>query len=193
MSQDDTRSTRRAFLLDLFHQAAGPAGKAFAALATEPPARPKSLLRPPGALPEALFLERCYRCGCCVDVCPPQALQSWNGLDTKLSGTPYIDPDVQGCILCGNLSCMDACPSGALERIDRAQIRIGLAQVNTDRCRRSRGDECRECIARCPVGEAAIRLDGNGAIQVNAVGCAGCGTCQEACPERPRAITIRKA
>jgi len=35
----------------------------------------RTLLRPPGALPEDEFLARCIRCGECMKVCPTNALQ----------------------------------------------------------------------------------------------------------------------
>ncbi|MDE0684147.1 MAG: 4Fe-4S binding protein, partial [Candidatus Poribacteria bacterium] len=34
----------------------------------------RNLLRPPGALPEAEFLEKCHRCGNCVKNCPANAI-----------------------------------------------------------------------------------------------------------------------
>jgi ferredoxin-type protein NapG len=82
----------------------------------EPLASPRSVLRPPGALPEAAFLRTCYRCGSCMDACPVHALQPVQGQDEDLAGTPQLDPDLQICEKCPALPCVHACPSGALVR-----------------------------------------------------------------------------
>lgn len=153
-------------------------------------------LRPPGALPERSFLETCFRCGQCTDSCPADAIQLWEGDDEDLRGTPFIDPDKRGCVICDELSCMKGCPSGALRLVDRLSIRIGLAHVDHNLCLRNVGDECTTCIDMCPISSTAIRLDDGGRIEVlnpreHDRGCTGCGVCQEYCPTRPkRAIRI---
>ena len=50
------------------------------------------ILRPPGALKEELFLDRCARSGECVKVCPVQAIKVHSSEDARLAGLPYIDP-----------------------------------------------------------------------------------------------------
>lgn len=117
-------------------------------------------------------------------------------LDEPIRGTPYVDPDKQACVICDELACMKACPSGALKLVDRFAIRMGLAEVNHDLCVRSEGEDCRICIERCPLGDIAIRLDGAGRVLVidpefTGQGCTGCGVCQQHCPTRPlRAIVV---
>jgi MauM/NapG family ferredoxin protein len=148
-------------------------------------------LRPPGALPEKEFLDTCYRCGNCVDVCPARAIRTTSSDDLERAGTPYIDPDLAACVVCDELACMKACPSGALKLVDRPQaIRIGLAIVNHDRCVRSTGEDCTLCIEKCPFGTEAIDLDKDGRIEVKSPGCVGCGVCQFYCPPTPKAIRI---
>ncbi|MFQ5411299.1 MAG: 4Fe-4S dicluster domain-containing protein [Phycisphaerae bacterium] len=153
-------------------------------------------LRPPGALSERSFLETCFRCGQCADNCPADAIVLWEGDDEDLRGTPYIDPDKRGCVICDELSCMKGCPSGALKRLDRLAIRIGLARVDHSLCLRSTGDDCTTCIDMCPISSTAIGLDADGRVAVvnpekTGQGCTGCGVCQEYCPTRPkRAIRI---
>lgn len=156
----------------------------------------RAQLRPPGALAEREFLSTCYRCGSCADACPAQAIALTGDRDEETNGTPYIDPGARACVVCDELACMKACPSGALKEVDRFGIRIGLAVVDHDICLRSGGDQCRVCIDRCPLGEVAIGLDDCGRIAVikpaeNGRGCIGCGVCQEACPTKPaKAIRV---
>ncbi|MBI4579988.1 MAG: 4Fe-4S dicluster domain-containing protein [Planctomycetes bacterium] len=154
----------------------------------------REVLRPPGALPEKQFLETCYRCGNCVDVCPAKAIRPLTGGDVDQTGTPYIDPDLAACVVCDELACMKSCPSGALRLIaDPSQIRMGLAVVDHGLCVRSRGADCTLCVDKCPLGPHAIRLDGEGRVAVLAAGCVGCGACQFYCPTTPRAIVVHPA
>lgn len=148
-------------------------------------------LRPPGAIREKEFLATCYRCGNCVDVCPAKAIRTLSCDQVDRTGTPYIDPDLAACVVCDELACMKACPSGALKLVaDRTDINMGLAVVSHERCIRTRGEPCTACIAKCPLGEAAIRLDASGRVEVRAAGCVGCGACQFYCPTTPKAITV---
>src|SRR5437868_9617593 len=57
----------------------------------------RTVLRPPGALPERQFLETCYRCGNCMDVCPARCIRPMSGGDVEKAGTPFIDPDLGAC------------------------------------------------------------------------------------------------
>jgi len=151
------------------------------------PPPPPSFLRPPGALPEAEFLARCTSSGRCVQACPVAAIR----LVAAGGGKPAIDPDVQACVLCADLSCMKACPSGALQVVPREAVRIGVARWDIERCLRTRGEDCRICADTCPVGTAAIDIPaGGGGVSVKADGCTGCGVCQMHCPARPRAIAV---
>ena len=80
----------------------------------QPLVSPRSVLRPPRAIREVEFLRTCYRCGSCVDACPAHALKPVAGKDGDLTGTPYLDADLQACDSCPALPCVHACPSGAL-------------------------------------------------------------------------------
>jgi len=154
-------------------------------------------LRPPGAIPEKEFLNTCYRCGNCVAVCPVNAITQIRDESDDLNGTPRIEPRRQACTICEDLSCMKACPSGALKLVDRLAIRIGLAVVDPVLCVRSQGEDCRACLDCCPLGETAIKLDGRGRVVVigpagNGQGCIGCGLCEQRCPTTPKkAIRVR--
>lgn len=148
-------------------------------------------LRPPGAVPEKKFLDTCYRCGNCVDVCPAKAIRPTSAGNVDQAGTPYIDPDLAACVVCDELACMRACPSGALQLVsDPARIRMGLAVVTHAHCVRSQGRDCTLCIDKCPFGTQAIRVGAEGRIEVLSAGCVGCGSCQFYCPTTPKAIVV---
>ncbi len=151
----------------------------------------REVLRPPGALPEAEFVARCFRCGNCVEVCPAKAIHPMNRQDVEKAGTPYIDPDMAACTLCEQLACMKTCPSGALQVVgDKRQIRMGTARVDRDACLRRSSDLCSICLEVCPLGREVIDISDGGELQVDAGRCVGCGVCQFNCPIRPRAIIV---
>jgi len=151
----------------------------------------REVLRPPGAVAEKKFLDTCYRCGNCVDVCPAKAIRPMSTENVTQTGTPYIDPDLSACVVCDELACMKACPSGALQLVsDPRRIRMGLAAVDNAVCVRSKGGNCTLCIDKCPFGTEAIRLNAAGAIEVVSAGCVGCGSCQFYCPTTPKAIVV---
>jgi len=151
----------------------------------------REVLRPPGAIEEGAFRETCYRCGNCVDVCPAKAIRSAPADDIERAGMPYVDPDLAACVVCDEFACSKACPSGALKPVDRAfDIRMGLAHVDSGLCLRQQGEDCRLCVAKCPLGHEAIRIGKGGQVEVTAAACVGCGVCQFYCPSLPKAIRI---
>jgi len=155
-----------------------------------PPPIPK-YLRPPGALVEAEFLTRCSSSNRCVQACPVAAIRLVWSSDPRLNGKPAIDPEVQACVLCEDLRCTRECPTGALRPVSREEVRIGVAVLRREHCLRTRGEDCRICVDKCPVGPRAIDVPPAGAeITVKAEGCTGCGVCQMYCPAQPRAIVV---
>ena len=150
-----------------------------------------NLLRPPGALPEAEFLEKCHRCGNCVKNCPANAIFPLEeSAQPDLINTPYIDPDEQPCVICDSLACMYVCPSGALQPVYAEDIKIGLAIFNAETCLRTKEVVCTYCIDTCPIGADAIHLTADGIVEVIEPGCTGCGVCQYACPTVPKSIVV---
>ncbi len=152
--------------------------------------QPRVILRPPGAVPAGEFESVCSRCGMCAEACPVKCIHL-DRHDMVAGGFPYIVPEVAPCAVCEDLSCMKACPSGALKLVDRLAIRIGLAEVNHTLCLRTNGEDCRLCLDACPIGESAIVVsNSSGRVIVKYHGCIGCGMCEQACPTQPSAIVI---
>jgi MauM/NapG family ferredoxin protein len=151
----------------------------------------RARLRPPGAIGEKDFLNTCYRCGSCATSCPVEAISQVQGEDEDVKGTPQIEPRRQACTACEPLACMKACPSGALRPVERFDIRMGLAAMDYGACLRTKGEDCTECLRRCPLGDVAIKLDDGGRIRVidptgRGRGCIGCGLCEQYCPTTPK-------
>lgn len=151
----------------------------------------RDVLRPPGALPEREFLTTCYRCGNCIQVCPAKAIRVRSAEDPEQAGTPYIDPDLSACVVCDEQACMKACPSGALKLPDAGDgFRMGTARIRPNLCLREKGQECRLCVDKCPIGVKAIGLDAMQRVNISPEGCVGCGSCQFYCPTMPKTILI---
>jgi polyferredoxin len=126
------------------------------------------LLRPPGALPESEFLDRCVRCGECMKVCPNNALHPAL-LQGGVEGlwTPVVIPRIgyceQLCVLCG-----DVCPTGAIAKFRQAErvgaeqppIKIGTAFYNRGRCLPwAMQIPCIVCEEFCPTSPKAIWVE----------------------------------
>lgn len=146
------------------------------------------ILRPPGAISEASFLDTCERCNACVAACPADAIRPIGG-EGRLKGTPGIVAAEQPCVVCDGLDCMPACPSGALVVVTADRIDLGTAVVDQAVCVRSAGEDCRVCVERCPIGDRALVIDQESRIAV-VDGCVGCGVCEHSCPTTPKAITV---
>ena len=107
---------------------------------------------------------------------------------------PVIVPAEAACVVCEELACMEACPSGALTLVPREEFRIGLARVNPDECLAWEGIDpgCDYCADRCPLGKIAISMEkteqGRGPVVKE--GCVGCGVCEFYCPAGPAAIKV---
>ncbi len=130
-------------------------------------------LRPPGAVEEEKFLERCTGCGDCLEACPHDAIQS------LLNDTPVIFPEESPCHLCEDLPCIGACETEALLPLaGRAQVNMGVAKILPKMC--TAGNGCNACVSKCPTGAismdfALLRINVDDAI------CVGCGVCQYIC------------
>ena len=174
--------------------------------------RHERLLRPPGALDEEHFLERCIRCGECMKVCPNNALHP-TLTEAGLEGlwTPVLVPRTgyceASCVLCSQV-----CPTGAIWEItprekgwtvelgaDTKPVKLGIAFYDRGRCLPwAMSTECIVCEEWCPTSPKAIYLrqaevvDAKGKIKqvkqpyLDPSLCVGCGACEYACPVQDR-------
>lgn len=168
--------------------------------AVGPRARQKThgFIRPPGAVKEKEFLEKCVRCGQCMQVCPTNVIQP-AGLETGVDvlWTPVLRPDLGYCEYECN-RCTKVCPTNALEPLnleEKKEFKIGTAVIDRNRCYTyADGYNCAVCEEHCPVPDKAIRfrdaevLNFEGRLvkvkQIYVVPdlCIGCGICQNVCP-----------
>ena len=152
-------------------------------------------MRPPGAVPEIAFLAACTRCNACADACPPHAILAVRPDGGLAAGTPYIDPAVQPCIVCADMPCATACPTGALVPPESRWTGYRLAQLTLqpERCIAFQGLACGVCAHACPVGEAALTVDEGGRPVIRHEGCVGCGLCLRACVTSPSSFDLTLA
>ncbi len=153
---------------------------------------PRRLLRPPGALEEEAFLSRCTSCGKCAEVCPVRAIELVSNAEPRLHNKPVIEAQRQACVICNDLACMKACPTGALQLVAASEIRMGLAVVDLNLCVRSRGEDCQICVDKCPIGPTAIDIPFPGGPVNVKDACTGCGVCEMYCPTEPRAVVVER-
>ncbi len=156
------------------------------------------LIRPPGAITEKDFLQRCVRCAECVQVCIGNALQpaflqaGFDGMFSPMlvARTGYCEFN---CTLCGQV-----CPTGAIRELtqkDKWQVKIGHAWFDKNSCLPyAKGIPCMVCEEHCPTSEKAIRFrlvqmigSENQPVTVKQPYivdelCIGCGICEFKCP-----------
>ncbi len=166
-----------------------------------------SVVRPPGAVEEIEFLERCIKCDQCARICPTNVIQpDW--FDSGIEGlwTPVLNFRMGFCQLhC--TACGQVCPTGALQQIPVAQklglgefseqgpIRLGTAHVDPSRCLpHANNIPCVVCEEVCPTspkaiyGERVTRVARDGTMleltvpRVDVDRCIGCGICEHECP-----------
>ncbi len=161
-------TTRREFLKQL---------GGFFALSLLPLQKRFIILRPPGATSD--FLEKCIRCGKCIEACPYDSIKFLDITAGASIYTPYINPLETPCYLCLKrgedgidrpiskyLRCGQACPTGALKKILNTrevlenlpdELKIGVSKINRKICLAWQYDSCGECYYNCPLKDKALR------------------------------------
>jgi ferredoxin-type protein NapG len=131
-------------------------------------------LRPPGAVAEALFLERCTRCGDCVKACPPAAI-----VTDPSNATPVVFPSDRACELCEDFPCIAACATEALLPVaEIGAVRMGVAVISHRVC--TAGQGCHACVSKCPTDALAMDFDALRLV-IATQRCVGCGLCEQVC------------
>jgi MauM/NapG family ferredoxin protein len=154
-----------------------------------------SPVRPPGAVMEDIFLDRCITCGACISVCPEIALHPSTLADDGMVSwnTPKLVPRIGYCAE-DCVDCSHACPTGALIPIkveDKTERKIGIAVVDRSRCFPWLQErKCMICVKKCPYEDAItdeiVEFEGRewSVPVVNKRKCVGCGECEFYCPVR---------
>lgn len=184
----DSKYGRRDFLKDSVLSVAK-AAQEFSKHAEAVPERPAPMLRtdwlrPPGAVEESLFLDRCTKCSDCAKACPHGSI-----VFHQQDGTPVIFPDQVPCYVCEDFPCIAACATDALLSVGaREDVQMGMAVVTHRMC--TAGQGCHACVSKCPTD--ALSMDFNTQLlMVSQQRCVGCGLCEQVCKTVNDHIAIR--
>ena len=145
--------------------------------------------RPPGALSEEAFLDKCTTCGQCSDACPQGAIFTFAESTGDLACTPVLLPERRPCTMCEGFPCVAACDDGALLPFEGVVWPLGKVRIDERRCLAYLGPECGACVGVCPHGIRAIEQVA-WKPRVDQALCVGCGLCIRACPTTPSAIVL---
>ncbi len=184
----DPKYGRRDFLKDSVLSVAK-AAREFSKQAEAEPEKPAPALRadwlrPPGAVEELLFLDRCTKCSDCAKACPHGSI-----LFHQQEGTPIIFADQAPCHLCDDLPCIAACATEALlPPADFRAVQMGTATVNHRLC--TAGQGCHACVSKCPVEALSMDFDSQ-RLMVFPERCVGCGLCEHVCKTVNDHVAIR--
>ena len=158
------------------------------------------IIRPPGAIPEDDFLDRCIHCLECVRICSSNGgclqadqihfdiRQLWSPVALMRQG--YCE---YNCNLCGLICPTEAILPLALEV--KQKTPMGLARFDKNACiPYERNEDCIVCEEHCPVADKAIKFNLKEVRQTDGSMktvkypyvvrelCIGCGICETKCP-----------
>ena len=141
-------------------------------------------LRPPGAVGEVEFADRCTKCADCLKACPFGSIVAH-----PKDGFPIIFADLAPCHLCEDLPCIAACATDALVSVaSRGEVAMGLAVVSHRDC--TAGQGCHACVSQCPTQALAMDFV-EYRLSVTAERCVGCGLCEHTCKTVNDRVAIR--
>ncbi|MDR3432356.1 MAG: ferredoxin-type protein NapF [Rouxiella aceris] len=134
--------------------------------------------RPPQAVVEPLFLQRCDGCGDCVQACA-------YGIIYLEQQKAQLQVDYADCNLCAD--CTRACSKDALDAT--LPMDTGLRPVISSQCLGRLDDGCRMCEIACP--GSAIFFNQHHQPVVKNDQCTGCGKCKFVCYHGAITLTIK--
>lgn len=136
-------------------------------------------IRPPWARSEALFTEKCTRCGDCIAACPANLIVEGRGK------FPIIDFACGACDFCQE--CVKACKPSALvaDPESKAPPWNLKASIRSD-CLSLNAVICRSCGEACDERAIRFKLEVGGIARplLDQASCSGCGACFAVCPIR---------
>jgi polyferredoxin len=148
------------------------------------------LIRPPGALPEDEFVDRCIRCSECMKVCPTNGLQpALTEAGFEGIWTPVLIPRIGECTRQCNL-CSQVCSSQAIQPVEvkeKDHIFIATAVIDRSQCIAwNSNKQCLVCDECCSYRAVKWKVvDGVRRPFVEEHKCVGCGICENVCPIQP--------
>lgn len=145
-------------------------------------------LRPPWAVAEEEFQERCTRCGDCIRVC---AASGSHLLQPGEGGFPVAVFNPAACTFCTD--CLTACTATGSSALQAQEPPWRLQLVIGEDCLPKQQVVCRTCAEMCDAGAIRFppRLGGVAEPVVDADRCTGCGDCLSPCPTQ--ALQLRRA
>ncbi len=143
----------------------------------------ENIIRPPWALGEDLFTERCSRCHQCIRACPEKIIVKGRG------GFPEINFALGECTFCRK--CVEQCADGALSDPGHETPPWAVKAQLGAGCLTYQGVVCLSCKEQCDARAITMQHQA-GAVavpQIDQTLCTGCGACYQPCPVH--AITLK--